>query len=173
MRQQVVQFAIDPQFDFQPPIGIPALRWQNTFTFWELLELPFREAIAAWWLLMCRSLGEYAIESYTEFVPVSPQTVGYIRREIDFEEIVEQTHQLMRHYSRRTGLSPTLIVMGQGEHIDFLGAYQTQFPFNYDTNWRGPDGSISHWYRGMRVVLCPDIEGILVLGEDELNFQKR
>jgi hypothetical protein len=173
-RRTVEQYILEPQLTFQPPIEVATLRWIATKTFWEILELPFRDAVRQFLLLISKAIGRYAIEPHVKYVDRDPLIDKYLKiHRIDLEDVILNTAEIVREYQRRTSRRPTLICMGTGTHEEFSCSIHTQFAMNYSSELRYRDRSGDHlvdtWFQGMRVVICPDINGIVVLGEDELE----
>lgn len=173
-RRTVEQYILEPQFTFQPPIRVKTLRWAATKTFWEILELPFRDAAHQLLLLISKTIGRYAIEPHTKYVDRDPLIDKYQKiHRIDLEDVILNTAAIVREYQLRTSRRPTLICMGSGTYADFAHSVHTQFATDYssDLHYRDRTGDhrVDTWFRGMRVVICPDINGIVILGEDELE----
>jgi hypothetical protein len=173
-RRTVEQYILEPQFTFQPPIEVPTLRWAATKTFWEILELPFLDAVRQLLLLVSKAIGRYAIEPHIEYVDRDPLIDKYQKIHlIDLEDVILNTAEIVREYQRRTSRRPTLICMGSETYADFACSIHTQFAMNYSSDLhyrdRSGDHRVDSWFRGLRVVICPDINGIVVLGGDELE----
>jgi hypothetical protein len=173
-RRTVEQYILEPQLTFQPPIGVETLRWVAIETFWEILELPFRDAVRQFLLLISKTIGRYAIEPHTKYVDRDPLVDKYLKiHRIDLEDVILNTAEIVREYQRRTSRRATLICMGSEMYADFAHSIHTKFATNYSSELRYRDRSGDHrvdtWFWGMRVVICPDINGIVVLGEDELE----
>jgi hypothetical protein len=150
------------------------LRWVAIETFWDILELPFPEAVRQFLLLVSKAIGRYAIEPHIKYVDRDPLIDKYQKiHRIELEDVILSTAQFVRQYELRTGRRPKLICMGTGTHEEFSCSIHAQFSMNYSSDLHYRDRSGDHrvdtWFRGMRVVICPDINGIVILGEDELE----
>lgn len=170
---KVVQFALAPiGGNLLPPQT--RLRWREIPTFWKLLELPFRQGLRLWLLGIAKAIGRAAIEEYSVY-PEIPVT-GYRRERLDFDDIVEQAMGLSRAYQRRTGSKPELLCVGYPQLNDLDYAVQCRFPHNFESSMRyrdrGTEIDSGRYFAGMRVTLCPDIDGIVVLGAAELSDRR-
>jgi hypothetical protein len=170
----IEQYLMEAESIFVPPTIIKTIRFKATPTFLEILELDWPECWHQFKLLVATKIGGYAIEDYEVMVPLPSLTRHVKTTRIDIDDIVEQTTMLVRSYQRRTGRSAKLICVSPQANAELHQAVHLQVPYDYTSylRFREEDGAVAdpgRWFRGMKIVICPDIVGAVILGEAELS----
>lgn len=164
MNNHIFNFALFPQVQVTNYKPICGFRLAALPDFWTLLNLPFLTAVKL--LLLHKAGHEDVLKHFSETPPALREVVGYNRVQIDLDDIVEKTYKLIDSYQRlHQGRLPTLMLVGHKDYIDI----KNQLAFHMPDSYRAHLRTGSHWYRNMRIVLTRSIDGIVLIGEDELN----
>lgn len=166
--KQIINFTVIPQIQVTDYKPIEGYELNPMPSFWDLIQMPMLDAIQ-FWLINNTKLA--ALSKFCKPIPPLRETVGYKQYQIDLDDIVELTSQLIYEYRRsNNGDLPTLMCIGhkQWQQIQMI---KFTMPYNHNANLAmgNNDRSPSMWYRGMRVVLINSIDGIVLLGDAELS----
>jgi hypothetical protein len=163
MSSHIINFAITEQrspVKYYPPIV--GFEIDKPITFWELLELPFLDGLFN--VLLHRFGRRSGLKKFTEQYPV-PQNIEYKRVEINIDDIVEKTHQIVYEYQRQTGTRPLAILIGHKDYRHLVKQLDFYCPPSYETPIRGD----RFLYRGMKIIIAPSIDGMVAIGANEIK----
>jgi len=132
----------------------PIRRYEKSVvTVWSLSD-------SHWFTKLLVKCGWLKFNAKTEVVDTSYNVI-----DVNLDDVVKATMDLMFDYTRRTGERPLHIFMGAKQFSDLQMNVDFQMPQEYVANvYSGEYSHAPYMWRGMQVHLVPRMDGVLVVG---------
>lgn len=144
----------------QQPITKPHIYYykNSKLNWWQLLELPFLVAIKT---LLGQTFCDWGLSKHQE-----NKIVGYKTINLDYNQdlLQEIKIQALKYYNT-TGNEATHVIIGHDKYRELMYSLNINYAFRY-LDYRV--NSFSRIYN-LKLVICPFIEGAIVLGDSELK----